>query len=454
MILTRNKTFYKTFLVLFFPLVLHDVINLSVNLADNIMLGHYTNPAALSGATEVNHIQFILQCLVGGLGSGITVLGSQYWGQRRTEPIKRLVAFAFAAGTSLALALLVVCSLFPRNVLMIFNREESIIEEGLIYLSVIKYSYVIFAFTTVLSYALNSVETVKVSFFVSVETLIVNIGLNAILIPRHGSWGAAMATLLARVGALILVATYVAFFDKKLRLKISDLFHFDKVLTWDYVRVSAPMVAVSGLWGCSNALQTVILGNMMPFAVAASSASFTLYSLFKAASQSACNASGIIMAKTVGAGDFGRVKEYARTFQVIFIAIGICSACLLYLAKGPVFSYYNLPGETMDLANQFILVMCVCTVGMAYQMPTISGIIRGGGDTRFCLINDLISIWCIVLPVSALAAFVWKWPPVAVFACLNSDQVFKCGAAAIRCNGYRWVKRLTRDEDGLKQSAV
>ena len=453
MLLTRDKRFYRTFVSLFFPLVLQDVINLSVNLADNIMLGHYTNPAALSGATEVNHIQFLLQCLVGGLGSGITVLGSQYWGQRRTDPIKRLVAFAFAAGVGLALILLAACSLFPHQILTIFNREPDIIREGVTYLSVIKYSYVVFAVTTVLVSALNCVETVKVSFFVSVETLIVNIGLNAVLIPRSGSWGAAMATLISRLGALALVVLYVAFFDKKLRLRLTDLFRYDKTLSWDFVRVSAPMVAVSGLWGCSNALQTVILGNMLPAAVAASSASFTLYSLFKAASQSACNASGIMMAKTVGAGDFGRVKEYTRTFQVLFIVIGVLSACLLYLAKGPVYSYYKLPQETMDLANQFILVMCVCTVGMGYQMPTISGIIRGGGDTRFCLINDLISIWCIVLPVSALAAFVWKWPPVAVVACLNSDQVFKCGAAAVRCNRYHWVKRLTRDEDGISQAA-
>ena len=50
-----------------------------------------------------------------------------------------------------------------------------------------------------------------------------------------------------------------------------------------------------------------------------------------------------------------------------------------------------------------------------------------------------------MLPVSALAAFVWHWPPVAVVACLNADQIFKCGAAAIRCNGYHWVKKLTRD---------
>ena len=75
-----------------------------------------------------------------------------------------------------------------------------------------------------------------------------------------------------------------------------------------------------------------------------------------------------------------------------------------------------------------------------------TGIIRGGGDAKFVLINDLISIWGIVLPVSFLAAFVFKWPPVVVIACLNADQVFKCGASGIKVNRYRWMKKLTRKD--------
>ena len=86
----------------------------------------------------------------------------------------------------------------------------------------------------------------------------------------------------------------------------------------------------------------------------------------------------------------------------------------------------------------------ICT--MSYQMPVNTGIIRGGGDTRYILILDTISIWCIVIPVSILAAFVWKLSPVIVIMCLNADQVFKCVPAFIRVNGYKWIRTLTRPE--------
>ena len=99
------------------------------------------------------------------------------------------------------------------------------------------------------------------------------------------------------------------------------------------------------------------------------------------------------------------------------------------------------------MALDVLAVLCVTGFGTADQMPVATGIIRGGGDAKFVLINDLVSIWGIVLPVSCLAAFVFKLSPVVVIACLNADQVFKCGAAGIKVNRYTWMKKLTRKEE-------
>ena len=452
MIMTRDKSFYRSFWAVFWPLVMQNVINLGVNVADNIMLGAYSRPeiaeAALAGAASVNQLMTILSGLIAGVAGGLTVLGTQYWGQRRTEPIKKLSSIAFWIGMGFAVILTLACVIAPRGVVNIFISDAEVIEEGLKYLNVLKYSYIIYALTAMLLASLSCVETVKVSFWVSVITLVVNIGLNFILIPSHGSAGAAAATVAARAATMLYVICYVARHDKKLRLRLRDFAGFDRNLSIDFIRVSAPVVAICGMWGFSNALSSIILGHMemSKVVVAANSAAYTLYTLFKAGAQGASNAAGILMAKTVGSGEFRKVKEYARTLQFIFICVGIISAFLLFITKDIVLAQYELTEEAMDLAHQFILVLCVCTLGMAYQMPTVTGIIRGGGDTKFGMYNDLISIWCIVLPVSALAAYVFRWPPVAVVACLNSDQIFKCVAAAIRCNRYRWVKKLTRDE--------
>ena len=145
------------------------------------------------------------------------------------------------------------------------------------------------------------------------------------------------------------------------------------------------------------------------------------------------------------------IKSYAKTLQLMFVGIGVCTSTLLFLLRVPIVNLYaaispDISPETCQMALDFILVLCVTGFGTAYQMPVATGIIRGGGDAKFVLINDLISIWGIVLPVSCLAAFVFKLPPVVVIACLNADQVFKCGAAGIKVNRYTWMKKLTRIE--------
>ena len=104
---------------------------------------------------------------------------------------------------------------------------------------------------------------------------------------------------------------------------------------------------------------------------------------------------------------------------------------------------YNISAQTRTLANAYMIIQSVVLVTMSYQMPTNGGIIRGGGDTKYSMLLDVISIWGIVLPSSFLAAFVFNAEPIVVIILLNSDQVFKCVPAFIRVNGYKWIKKLT-----------
>ncbi|MBQ8975707.1 MAG: MATE family efflux transporter, partial [Oscillospiraceae bacterium] len=81
----KDRKFYKSFFSLALIVCAQSVIALGVNLADNVMLGRYSE-LAISGAALVNQIQFVLQMLVAGISGGIVVLSAQYWGKRETEP--------------------------------------------------------------------------------------------------------------------------------------------------------------------------------------------------------------------------------------------------------------------------------------------------------------------------------------------------------------------------------
>lgn len=99
---------------------------------------------------------------------------------------------------------------------------------------------------------------------------------------------------------------------------------------------------------------------------------------------------------------------------------------------------------------QFMAVIALTTVGTAYQMSCDNGIIRGGGDTAFSARMNLISMWGIVVPLSAAAAFWWRWPAAAVFFLLKWDQLYKIIPVALRLHSWKWVRTVTRP-DGQKE---
>lgn len=447
--LTKDKGFYKSFFSLWRVLVLNHIIVLGVNLADNIMLGSYSEPA-LSGATACNQVQFVFLQITVGLGNALVVMCSQYWGARNTEPIKRLTCSALACGVTFSLVLFTLTTLMPEQVIDIFTDSPEIIAQGMEYLKYIKYTYPVFAVTSILLASMRSVESVKVGFIVSLITLVVNIFLNYVLIfgklgfESMGAKGAAIATLIARCAELAYVLIHVLFIEKNLPLKLSDLVKTNGKYLAKYVKTCIPFVVTDGLFGLSTALQTVILGNMAPAAMAANSVSSTLFGVLKVASIGSAASSSVLIGKSIGEGKTKeQIKDYSKTLQFIYVCIGICTGLLLFAVRRPVIGMYgNISDEAKILADGFLLVLCVTCVGTSYQMPVNTGIVRGGGDSKFVLILDIISIWGIVLPLSFAAAFLWNWHPVAVIACLNADQIFKCLPAAIKVNRYNWIKRL------------
>ena len=450
---TKDRQFYKTFIVLCVTLMLEQAVILSVNLADNIMLGTYSE-ISLSGVAAVNQIQFVLQQVVYAVSNGMIILGSQYWGQKRTSEIRKLSSIGMRVALVLVIVLFAAVSLFPHQILKLFTPSEAIIAEGVKYLDIIRFSYIFFGISAILLGTMRVAESVRIALIVSIISLLLNCSINFVLIqgrfgaPEMGVRGAAIGTLVARIVECIIYAVYVFVHDKRVQLRPKDLLSADGAMFRDFMRVSTPVILTQALWGLSNALQTVILGHMNDVAIAAQSISSNIFLLLKVASVGACSAASIIIGKTIGESKqdgMTRLKEYTRTLQVMFVGIGLILGAALFIIRIPLLSIYNITEETRELANAYMLIQSVVLVTMSYQMPTNGGIIRGGGDTKFIMIVDLISIWGIVLPLSYLAAFVWNLSPVVVIMLLNSDQVFKCIPAFIRVNSYKWVRKLTRN---------
>ena len=448
-IFTRDRYFYKTFFPLLLIIALQQLAALTVNLVDNLMLGRYSE-LALSGATLVNQLQFVLQQIAAGIGMGIVVLAAQYWGQRRTEPIKKIIAIGIKFGFAAGLVFFILSVVMPHGLLSVFTKDEAVIAEGMRYLRIMCWTYLLFSVSNSLMYALQSVETAMIGTIMSLSSIVINFCLNYVLIygnfgaPELGIRGAAIATLVSRSVELLIILVYTLRIDKKLKMKFKELFTFDTTYLKDYIRVSAPVILSGLLWGIAQAAQTAVLGHIGAQAIAANSIAVTVSQVFAVFGMACANVASVVTGKTIGEGRLDMVRSYAKTMQGIFLALGLTLGGLLFIFKGPIINFYRISEETRSMTLGFLTILSVTTVGSCYEYPVESGIIGGGGDTRYAAIVDNSFMWLFTIPSAILSAFVFHFPPVVTYCFLKADQILKCIPNSIVCNRYRWARILTR----------
>lgn len=456
----RTKAFYKHFFVMLFTIAMQNVLIYAVNLADNIMLGKYSE-LAMAGTALVNQIQFLLQMLVQGTGEGIIVIASRHWGEGDIPSVKKVTGVGMKWGLAFSLVMFAGAFFFPAGVSALLTDKTPLITEAAKYLRIVAFTYPIFAVTNILLSALRSVETTRIGFTVSLVALFTNISLNYIFIfgklgiPEMGIRGAAVATLISRAVELAIVLIYTFRIDKKIRLSLADLFGKYREMSKRFVKTGMPVILSSASWGIAMALQTAILGRMTDSVVPANSIAATVFSIVTVFIYGSSTASCVALGKTIGKDRmdvreglmtseeaFANIKRKSIVLELFMLSFGFITSLVLFLLKNPIIGFYNISPETKALADNFIKVLCVTVIGTAYQMPTLNGIIRAGGDTSFVFYNDLIFMWGIVLPASFIAAFVLKLSPVIVFICLKSDQVLKCVVALFKVNRFKFIKDI------------
>ena len=451
-VFTHDKSFYKSLILLSLPIALQNLITFAIGLADNVMLSPLGD-SAVSGVYMANQVQTLLQLLSGGIESAILVLATQYLGKGDTESMRRISAIGVRVGALFGALTSIVCIFAPSFVLSLFANKAEIIDTGAEYLFILAFSFIPFTITQALIATARSTENPRIGTYVSLLSLATNVGLNYILIygklglPALGVRGAAIATLISRLIECAIIIIYTLFIEKRLKLRLIYLFRFDKKLFFDFLRYGAPLLLGQIVWASNMLIGSGIMGRQSEEGiVAALSIANTMHNLAYVTMNGMAGAVGIITGKTVGSGDTEKMKEYARTTQIIFLALGLVTGLGVWLLKSPFISLYRVSESAIAQAHLLINVISVTIIGSCYQVACLFGLVKSGGDTGFVFRMDLIFVFLIVLP----AGFISSWlgaPGWVVFAALKCDQILKCFVAFFKIRTYNWMKNLTRGEN-------
>lgn len=445
-----KKNFYKTVCKIAIPVILQNMITMGVNLMDTVMLGSY-GEVQLSGSSLANDFINIFHILCMGMGGGAAVLTAQYWGAKDIPSLKKSITIMLRFCLAIAAAFSIVTFCFPGAIMRVFTSEADVIEKGILYLRISAFTYVFMGLSLTLSIVLRSVRQAKVPMYMAIAAFFVNVFFNWVFIygrlgaPEMQIEGAALGTLIARIVEAGILVVYLLKFDTQIRYRVRDMFVKCGDMVKTYFRYSLPVIGSDGLLALGNSMVAIIGGHISKEFVAANAIISLVVRMTTVFNQGISIASSTLTGNTLGMGDRDRAYREGKSMIFLSLCAGVFAALLVAVLSPWIIGLYNITEETRVIAQQLMYAVIVMVVFQALQSVTTKGVLRGGGDTLFLMVADVLFLWCASVPLGYCVALVWKLSPFWVYISLKIDWVIKSLWCLCRFRTRKWMRVVEQD---------
>lgn len=445
----NTRDFYAKLRRLVLPIAFQQFMIAAVSASDAIMLG-FLNQDSLSAVSLAGQVQFVYTLFLFALTAGTSIFTAQYWGKGDRKSVEKVLGISLKASVFISLLFTLAAIFLPELLMKAFTPEKRLIELGAEYLRIVGISYFMLGISQIYLCIMKNCGQAMKSAVISAVSMAVNIGLNALLIfgigifPSMGVAGAAVATTVSK--AVELVWTLAEMLRKdRIKIRLSLIIHNDRTLLKDFWKYTLPVLGNQIGWGGGFTMYTVIMGHLNDNAVAANSIANIVKNLAVCVCTGIASGGGIIVGNELGRGNLDRAKEYGARVCRIAVIGGIISGAVLLVLSPLVVRVANLTPEAKGYLKVMLIVCSYYIAGKSVNMTTISGIFCAGGDSRFGLVCDTVTMWAVTVPLGLISAFVLKLPVLAVYIIINIDEIIKLPAVYRHYKKYLWVKDLTRE---------
>ena len=443
---SEKRIFYRKLWGLVFPIAIQNLMTALVSASDAFMLG-FVSQTSLSAVSLATQIQFVHNLFMLALTIGATTLAAQYWGKGDTDSVEEILAIVLKISMAVSVVFFIAAMFFSGFLMRIFTNDIRLIQAGIPYLRIVSVSYLFMGFSQIyLCIMKNSGRTAKSTIYGSVA-VVINIGFNVIFIfglagfPAMGIAGAALATTVSRALELLLTI-YENMHRSLVCVRLKYIRNSSKKLKKDFWHYTTPVLGNELVWGCGFTMFSVIMGHLGSDAVAANSVANILKNII------VCNGIGIgasiIVGNELGKGEMERATEYGNRLFKLAVFAGAVSGLIL-LAVSPVLRIFT--GSLSAQAHSYLKnMMYICTyymIGKSVNATVIAGVFCAGGDTKFGLKCDAVTMWVILIPIGMITAFVLKLPIMVVYFIISMDEIIKLPAVYRHYKKYNWVRNLT-----------
>ena len=441
----RKRSLRKEIVRLALPIALQQFMTALVGACDAIMLGKLSQDA-MSAVSLATQVTFVFNLFMFAFMAGENMFVAQYYGKGDYTGISQVFSLVTKICGCIAVIFLAGTLFFPEQLMRILTNEETLIVLGSEYLRVIGISYVFSGIAQTFLAIMKNCGAVNMSTLINGVMVILNIALNAVFIfglsgfPKMGIKGAALATVLATVMQFLWSVGYVLCRIRAVKFSLRSC---EKKLFGRFWQKAVPLLINNLAWGIGFSMYSVIMGHLGTDAVAANGIANISKNLVVCFCLGLGNAGSIIAGNRLGADRLQEAKEAGVTLTRSAIIAGIVSGLVLIALSPFITKMVDLTPTARGYLQKMLLISSYYIAGKSVNCMTIGGIFAAGGDSKFGMLCDSVTLWCIIVPLGCICAFILKLPVMVVYFVLNLDEIIKLPVVYKHYKKYKWIKNLT-----------
>ena len=441
----RKRSLRKEIVRLALPIALQQFMTALVGACDAIMLGKLSQDA-MSAVSLATQVTFVFNLFMFAFMAGENMFVAQYYGKGDYTGISQVFSLVTKICGCIAVVFLAGTLFFPEQLMRILTNEETLIVLGSEYLRVIGISYVFSGIAQTFLAIMKNCGAVNMSTLINGVMVILNIVLNAVFIfglsgfPKMGIKGAALATVLATVVQFLWSVGYVLCRIRAVKFSLRSC---EKKLFGRFWQKAVPLLINNLAWGIGFSMYSVIMGHLGTDAVAANGIANISKNLVVCFCLGLGNAGSIIVGNRLGADRLQEAKEVGETLTKTAIIAGIVSGLVLIALSPFIIKMVDLTPTARGYLQKMLLISSYYIAGKSVNCMTIGGIFAAGGDSKFGMLCDSVTLWCIIVPLGCICAFILKLPVMVVYFVLNLDEIIKLPVVYKHYKKYKWIKNLT-----------
>ena len=439
--------FFKAVCTLAIPVALQSMLQSSFSMVDQIMIGQL-GEINVAGVGLAGKFASIYSVVISAIGAVAGIMIAQYLGQKNRSEVRRSFFTNLLLGAGIAGMFMVICTLFPNQIMGAYTRDVQTRQAAAEYLMLISGTFVPMAGATLLSTLFRCLEKPRLPLYASILSALLNTGLNYILIfgklgiSPMGVRGAAFATVISQCANFLLMFLMLSQNGSLLKFNEGEPTVTLRMNWKQYWSMLLPLLVCEVVWSLGENVYAAIYGHMSTDASAAMTLTNPIQGLVIGALCGLSQAASVIIGKHLGSGENEKAYWSAKKL-LVYGAIGsvFLSIIVIFTSKAYV-GIYQVDNVVKAMTVQILFAYAVVVPFKVLNMILGGGIIRSGGRTKYVMFIDMVGTWCFGVPLGLLSAFVWKLSIPYVYFLLSLEECIRFGISLIVFRRRKWMNQL------------